>query len=96
MTPRWQSWLALGGVLSIAAFLRLLWLDAGWVGADQARDLSWAARIAQEGDAPGFGPAMRNQLRLGVLGLLRLDEFQQIFKVGACLRKLAGLQLRLG
>jgi len=67
MTPRWQSWLALGGVLSIAAFLRLLWLDAGWLGADQARDLSWAARIALEGDAPDFGPAMRNQLRLGVL-----------------------------
>ena len=65
ISKRLLVWGGLVLVLLLAAVLRLLWLDAGWLGADQARDLTWAARIAQDGDLPASGPAMRNQLRLG-------------------------------
>lgn len=67
MTPRLRTWIALSGVLLLAAILRLLWLDAGWLGADQARDLTWGQSIVRDGNFPEFGPAMRNQLRLGPL-----------------------------
>jgi hypothetical protein len=67
MTPRLRGWIALSGVLLLAALLRLLWLDAGWLGADQARDLTWGQSIVRDGNFPEFGPAMRNQLRLGPL-----------------------------
>jgi hypothetical protein len=52
-------------ILALAAGLRLLWLDAGWFGVDQARDISWAEAIASGTDFPWAGPAMRNRIRLG-------------------------------
>jgi len=54
-------------VLALAAALRLLWTDAGWFGADQARDLTWGARIATGEEYPGLGPVMRNRVHLGAL-----------------------------
>lgn len=54
-------------MLVLAAALRLPWLDAGWFGVDQARDLTWASRIASGEAYPVIGPAMRNRVHLGAL-----------------------------
>lgn len=51
----------------LAAALRLIWADAGWFGVDQARDLTWGARIASGEEYPTVGPAMRNRIFLGAL-----------------------------
>lgn len=52
-------------MLGLAAALRLSWPDAGWFGADQARDLTWGTRIASGEAFPDVGPAMRNRIYLG-------------------------------
>lgn len=58
--------LAVGGlVILAAAVLRVVALDAGWFGVDQARDATWAARIASGAGAPRVGPLMRNRIHLG-------------------------------
>lgn len=51
----------------LAAALRLVALDAGWFGVDQARDLAWAERIASGAGHPATGPLMRNRFHLGAL-----------------------------
>ncbi|MBM4245611.1 MAG: hypothetical protein FJ148_17685 [Deltaproteobacteria bacterium] len=51
----------------LAAALRLVALDAGWFGVDQARDLAWAERIASGAGHPVVGPLMRNRFHLGSL-----------------------------
>lgn len=51
----------------LAAALRLVGLDAGWFGVDQARDLAWAERIASGAGHPVAGPLMRNRFHLGAL-----------------------------
>jgi hypothetical protein len=55
---------ALLAILTLAAVLRLRALDSGWFGVDQARDLTWAARIASGEAHPAVGPAMRNRFHL--------------------------------
>jgi hypothetical protein len=55
---------ALLAILTLAAVLRLRALDSGWFGVDQARDLTWAARIASGEAFPAVGPAMRNRVHL--------------------------------
>ena len=52
-------------ILLLAAFLRLLSIDAGWFGVDQARDLAWAASIASGEELPRVGPLMRGRVHLG-------------------------------
>ena len=52
-------------LLLLAAGLRFAWLDAGWFGVDQARDIAWAEAIAAGEPLPDAGPAMRNRVRLG-------------------------------
>ena len=59
-----RSALALLFVLAVSGVLRLLWIDAGWFGADQARDLTWAELIAQGQETPLVGPPMRNRVHL--------------------------------
>jgi hypothetical protein len=49
----------------LAAALRLAHVDAGWFGVDQARDVTWAQRIASGEAYPEVGPAMRNRFHLG-------------------------------
>lgn len=51
----------------LSAALRLVALDAGWFGVDQARDLAWAERIASGAGHPAAGPLMRNRFHLGSL-----------------------------
>ena len=51
----------------LAAALRLVALDAGWFGVDQARDLGWAEHIASGAGRPRVGPLMRNRFHLGPL-----------------------------
>ncbi|MBM4267474.1 MAG: hypothetical protein FJ144_12820 [Deltaproteobacteria bacterium] len=52
-------------ILALAVLLRLLWLDAGWFGVDQARDLTFASEIASGRALPLVGPPMRNRFHLG-------------------------------
>ncbi len=52
-------------LLTLAALLRLSWLDAGWFGVDQSRDLAWATEIVRGESLPLVGPAMRNRVHLG-------------------------------
>ena len=51
-------------ILLLAAFLRLLAIDAGWFGVDQARDLAWAASIVSGEELPHVGPLMRGRVHL--------------------------------
>ena len=51
----------------LAAALRLVALDSGWFGVDQARDIAWAERIASGAGHPAAGPLMRNRFHLGAL-----------------------------
>jgi len=51
----------------LAAALRLVHLDAGWFGVDQARDVTWAELIASGQTHPTVGPPMRNRFHLGAL-----------------------------
>ena len=60
-----QTLLLAGLLLALAAALRLWHLDAGWFGVDQARDATWAERIASGTAWPVAGPQMRNRVRLG-------------------------------
>ncbi len=60
-----RSGLALTAILGLAAALRLLWIDAGWFGVDQGRDLAWAEAIATGHEYPLAGPLMRGRLHLG-------------------------------
>ena len=60
-----QTLLLAAVLLALAAALRLWHLDAGWFGVDQARDATWAERIASGTAWPVAGPQMRNRVRLG-------------------------------
>ena len=51
----------------LAAALRLAYLDAGWFGVDQARDVGWAELIARGQAYPWLGPLMRNRFHLGAV-----------------------------
>ncbi|MFP6662800.1 MAG: hypothetical protein VCC00_01195 [Deltaproteobacteria bacterium] len=64
-SPRTLPAILLALILALAAVLRLLWLDAGWFGVDQARDISWAEAMVSGEAFPWAGPAMRNRIRLG-------------------------------
>jgi hypothetical protein len=63
--PAARGCVALLLVLVLAAFLRLISIDAGWFGADQARDLTWAGSIAAGDELPRVGPLMRGRAHLG-------------------------------
>ena len=64
---------ARGAGFGVAAFvlvatgvlLRLVALDLGWFGIDQARDVATALDVAAGLDAPTLGPTMRRVVRLG-------------------------------
>ena len=51
----------------LSAALRLVALDSGWFGVDQARDIAWAERIASGAGHPAAGPLMGNRFHLGSL-----------------------------
>ncbi len=59
--------MAVAAIVLLAAALRLVALDAGWFGVDQARDIAWAERIASGAAHPVAGPLMRNRFHLGAL-----------------------------
>ncbi|MFN8603684.1 MAG: glycosyltransferase family 39 protein [Candidatus Binatia bacterium] len=59
--------MAVAAIVLLAAALRLVALDSGWFGVDQARDIAWAERIASGAGHPATGPLMRNRFRLGSL-----------------------------
>ncbi len=52
-------------LVATGAFLRLVALDLGWFGIDQARDVATALDVAAGLDAPIVGPTMRRVVRLG-------------------------------
>ena len=64
LTDMRRAW-ALAGTLVLAGLLRGLWLDAGWFGVDQARDLAWASAITSGRELPIVGPLMRGRVHLG-------------------------------
>lgn len=51
----------------LGAALRLVHLDAGWFGVDQARDVAWAEAIASGDAYPAVGPLMRGRFHLGAV-----------------------------
>ena len=54
----WRERILLGGILSVAAFLRLYRLDLSWFYLDQARDVVIASDIASSRHFPLLGPLM--------------------------------------
>jgi len=52
-------------LVATGALLRLVALDLGWFGIDQARDVATALDVAAGLDAPTIGPTMRRVVRLG-------------------------------
>jgi hypothetical protein len=95
---------ALGAILLLAGWLRLAWIDAGWFGVDQARDLTWARSIAGEHVFPWVGPLMRGRLHLGAtyyyfwsIPAFVTDDPLGFYRFAALLGVLAvGLAYRLG